>query len=523
MSATWKAVIQNNEAVVAQDAGPDFAIVVSGNQADADFWLERFQKHARTIFNRSRETPILASLEANPMGNFLGTLQSWRDWKSSTLAADSAATSGVAIMMMVVGSGSRLSPFTQKLHGRKAAFPTPRISTETGDFVNVGELAAGTMNAVLDYLRTRHFEGILIKWGDEMILPGTPLDLGTEDLSQTDFIRFGQGPQPTPELAVHKEWIVSDPHNNELEMLSRQGYDKLLKRLEPFQDLDVSVSVNLGSLALSFDAIEGLLDTFADVLDAPQGKINWDPYFWIALHCQDEAAWQREAQTETELGLTGIADLENAFPDFFARMQRFKSSLKEKKNLTDLSIKVFDFGDVYWADYGLQSRMREHLCDLIADSPRGAATRALYGIDTNRDENGNFIVDSHLPPGLTPANSVIIGATITDPNSTLNNAVVVGGQYGKLTLPNGGVVVHSQVDDLTLEDHTAMSFGSTGGQLHVPAGGRHTSVTHAGEEPDHFVATESIFDENPDFYDEPILTNALSFRDLAKKVQAAKD
>ncbi|MEM7146906.1 MAG: hypothetical protein AAF591_17380 [Verrucomicrobiota bacterium] len=512
----WQSIIHQNHATVAKNAGPDFAIVVSGNQNDADFWLDRFQKHAPTIFNQSRDTPILASLEANPMGNFLGTLQSWRDWKN-TSPADSHH--GVAIMMMVVGSGSRLSPFTQKLNGRKAAFPTPMISNHTGDFINVGELAAGTMNAVIDYLRTRNFEGILIKWGDEMILPGTDLDLGTDDLSQTDFIRFSQGTEPTPELAAHKEWIVADNDSNELEMISRQAHEKLLTRLEPFQDQDVSVRVNLGSLALSFDAIDGLLETFADVLEAPQGKINWDPYFWIALHCEDEAAWQREAQTESELGLTGIADLEKAFPDFFARMQKFKANLKEKKNLSDLSIKVFDFGDVYWADYGLQSRMREHLSDLIVDSPRGAATRALYGLDADRDQNGNLILDSDLPEGLTPTNSVIIGAKITNPDSTLNNAIVVGGEYGTLSIPNGGIAVHSHVDNLSLEDHTAMSFGSQADDLHVPAAGRHTTVQLPGTDPEHFIATESIFDENPDFYDVPILTNPLSFRDLAKKIK----
>lgn len=515
MSSNWESIIKENNAAITANAGPDFAIIVSGNQDDAEFWRDRFQKHAPSIFNHSRDTPILASLEANPMGNFLGTLQSWHDWKSADLAT---SDSGVAIMMMVVGSGSRLSPFTQKLHGRKAAFPTPKTSTDTGDFINVGELAAGTMNAVIAHLRDRSFEGILIKWGDEMILPGTPLDLGTDDLSQTDFIRFGQGTEPTPELALHKEWIVADPEANELEMLSRQKYDNLLKRIEPFKSEDCSIKVNLGSLALSFDAIEGLLHTFHDVLENPVGKINWDPYFWIALHCEDEAAWKREADTEKELGLNGIASLQKDFPDFFARMQQFKANLKQKKNLEQLSIKVFDYGDVYWADYGLQSRMREHLSDLIADSPRGAATRALYGLDTSPDENGNRIVDSDIAPGATITNSIVIGATITSPDSVLNNAVILGGQYGKLSLAHGGIAAHAVVEDLTLEDHSAMTFGSHAESLHIPAGGRHTTVAH-DDTPHHYVATESIFDENPGFYDEPVLGNPLAFSALAKKTK----
>jgi hypothetical protein len=376
---------------------------------------------------------------------------------------------------------------------------------------------------VMAHLRDRGFKGILIKWGDEIILPGAALDLGTDDLSNTDFIRFGQGTQPTPELALHKEWIVSDSEANELEMLSRQGYDKLLKRIEPFRDKDCSISVNLGSLALSFDAIEGLLATFGDILESPGGKINWDPYFWIALHCHDEAAWLREAHTEKELGLSGIASLEADFPDFFARMQEFKRSLQQRKNIDQLSIKVFDYGDVYWADYGLQSRMREHLCDLIADTSRGAATRALYGIDAERDSNGNFILQSEIHPDASLTNSIVIGAKIGDAETILNNAIVIGGAYGKLTMPKGGVTVHSHVEALALDDPTSMSFGSHADKLHIPSAGRHTTVLTAGDKAAHYIATESVFDENPDFYDEPILGNPLSFRELAKQVQADKD
>jgi hypothetical protein len=508
MSSHWQDYISENQA---GEAGPAFVVAVTGSESDAAFWKHRFTRHSSLLFKEGGTTEITSAVESTPRGNFLGTLQAWNDAKPQVDRGKNGL--GTGIMMMLVGSGSRLSPFTQQLLNRKSAFPTPKLGAEQ-QHLTIGEVAAGSMNRVIEFLQRRNFRGLLVKWGDEFVLPGAPLTLGADDLSTTDFVRFGQRTDPTEELAAHKEWIVCRKNSfEEVEFIPRQNYDSLVNRLSLFDDH--RTSVNLGSLAISFDALEALLLTFSDLLGPRQGVINWDPYFWIALHCEDERSWEAERAREESCGIHGIKNLEKSFPDFISRMLSFKRALNQRRS-GHIETRVFDFGDVYWADFGLQTRLREHFYWLLRSDERGKATRSLYGID-GADENGNYILRSSIPSGASIKNSIVVDATIRDKETTIVGGVVIGGNYGVIEAPNGGIAIESDVAHLSFEGGKGMSFRSKGDAIKLTEAGRHSTIHLSGND-NHFEATEATFDD-PNFFDEPVLSNNMSFRELASAVR----
>ena len=510
MYDVWSRNMRDNVGLVQQNAGPSTAIVVSGSESDQAYWGEHFCRTSSDVFCQDGSTYVASVYERFLRGNFLGTFNAWAEAMPG-IAASGIPLPDVGLMSMVFGKGKRLSPFTQALGNRKPAFPTPMKAPQSGVFLRTVDLANLSANSWVRHLTRSGFRGMIVKWGDEAVIPGVEWDARARDLSKVDAVRFVWQTEITKDLAREKEWVVTDSASGLMRFqFSRQDQDTLRGRIAALGD-DVQVGVNLGSLAISYPFLDTALEVLGDDVVDQKKWANWDPYAWIALCCQDENQWRAEAVHEEQLGRTGIRELEAHYPDFYPKLARLRRAL-ESRTGRPLAVGVLDFGETFWADLGLHLTLRETMDALTTESDRGRATRELFGIPHDRDKNGNIIVRSNIPPSADIRDSVLVDSIIVDQDSVLRRGVVVGGRHDWLSMPQGGCALFCAADRLEFQGPHGVAFRSLGSKIIIAEGGRHTSLL-LPDGPADMVSNESVLDYSGDNYAQPILGNELSFED----------
>jgi hypothetical protein len=516
MNAAWSHNIQSNLQLVEQNAGPGLVAIVSGSSADRSYWQTHLEEVCPDLYRRSEAVAITSVHERSRKGNFLGTLAAWA-------AAGGRRTGGsgpdVALISMVFGRGTRLSPFTQSLGNRKPAFPTPRYSERAGQYLSIADLSMLYSNLWADHLRQGSFRGVIVKWGDEAILPGVAWE--ARDFERFDAVRFVWRREITETLAREKEWIAIERGTGRvLQQFARQGLDTLQRRLAEQAKGEVDIGVNLGSLAVSHAFLAAAGDVFAEDVQTEGRWVDWDPYVWMALHCRDEADWDTERAHEAGTGKTGIRDLEARVPDFFGKIRRLRQRV-EGESGRPFAAAAVDFGEPLWVDFGLHGSMRQVLEIALADTAKGAIVRQFFGIEGERDSRGNIMARSAVPAAADIRDSIILDAVIRDPATVIHHGLVVGGRHGRVTMPEGGSALFCAVEDLRLAGPHAMAFRSLGARVELPAGGRHTTLLLPEQSVD-LVTNEAIVDYGGAEYANPILGNTMSFAE-AERLMAGVD
>jgi hypothetical protein len=505
----WRSNIQDNVRLVQQGLGPALMIIVSGSESDQAYWREHLERTASDVFRQQGDTFIASVHEKSLKGNFLGTFNAWAEARPA-IADRGQDLPDVALMSMVFGKGKRLSPFTQALGNRKPAFPTPRKAQNSGVFLRTVDLANLYSNTWIRHLADGGFRGLVVKWGDEAVVPGLEWGPLAHSFRDLDAVRFVWKTEITEDLAREKEWVVFDENTGLMRFqFSRQDLSTLRSRVSQL-GAGAQVGVNLGSLAISYPFLDAALQVLGeDILD-PQKWANWDPYAWIALCCQDESEWRAEAEEEEQAGKTGMRELEARFPDFYPKTARLRALL-ESRTGRPLAVGVLDFGETFWVDLGLHLTLRRTMDALTADSDRGRATRDMFGLPHHRDKNGNIIVRSEVPYLADIRDSVIVDSTISDRASVVRRGVIIGSRLKAPCLPHGGCVLFCAADDIDVTGPHAVAFRSIGSQITIPAGGRHTTLL-LPDGPVAMVSNESVLDYDQDNYAEPILGNSTSFQ-----------
>jgi hypothetical protein len=519
MTINWERNLRHNRQTVEDSLGPGLVAIVSGSQADQRYWEGRFQRTRAEVFRRDGSTRIVSVHEAVPRGNFLGTLCVWEGFNRPGGELAQGEGDPRVLISMLFGKGTRLSPFTQALGNCKPRFPTPYRFNNL--HLSIGECSTLYSSSLVRHLHDRGFRGVVVKWGDEIMLPGADWLASGEDFSQVDAVRFAWFTQPTTELAREKEWIMADAQDGRMIFqLVRQPQEALLARAISKQGSRHSrLGVNLGSLAASYPFLDLAQEAFSIDLSDPRQRVDWDPYVWLALACSTEAEWMEEVAYERGIGIPGMDQLLERIPDFYPRLAGVRERL-ERRNRRPFTVKVLDFGEVFWTDFGQHLALHQNLSALLADDERGRLTRALFDLPEVKDERGNRLVNACIPAGADIRNSLIVDAEITSPESIIHGGIVIGGSYGRLNLPQSGIAMFCTVGDLTFDGPHAIAFQSILPELRLAEGERHaTVITPRG--PLQLYTNEAITDYKGANYLQPLDGNPVSFDEAANLVEAA--
>ena len=176
VEAAWLSNIRETHALVRENRVGRLAIVVSGSEGDQRFWRNHIGSVATDVFRADGSTNVVSVREQTPKGNFLGTLNAWREIQQG-VREGAVTLPDVGLLSMVFGKGKRLSPFTQALGNCKAALPTPARSAASADYLRGGDLSSLFAGTWLDTIGRAGFQGLIVKWGDEALIPGVRWEL----------------------------------------------------------------------------------------------------------------------------------------------------------------------------------------------------------------------------------------------------------------------------------------------------------------------------------------------------------
>lgn len=423
----------------------DRLLIVTGDYLETTFW--------DAILNE-KNSPDGPNywVERGKKGNLLGTLQAY-----SAMRGDSRASAPIEQILMFFGSGTRLSPFTQSLRNVKAAFPLPD-GDRGSNGLTIGEAAIRAAAPLNDSLRDAGFAGIVLTWGDQVLIPSMPLRADRDAFARADVVRFGWRKEPDATLATQKEWLQVDARTGAVVRdISRQPLDQLNDALRQGAPPNSCTFVNLGSFAASDEFFSRAADAFGDRVHDSSSAANWDPYFWAALQTSSLDAWNELARSEARAGLSGLQALLESVPDFYSIVQTFKNNF-ERHVGRPIFVAVLDFGEPYWIDVGNHHALSSALADMFSSSEHGSAIREFLGLPESLSAGASFVANSSLPPDCVVDNSIVIGTAITGQASRIRGSVVLGSRIGRLVADRGTSAIWCRADDLRVNGPHGFAF-----------------------------------------------------------------
>ncbi len=513
MSEQWLSNIRAIQAIIQHNQGLKLVNVVSGSLADQQYWQERLEGTRQDVFRADGQTQILSSLEKTRKGNFLGSINAWMGIDQALQGYDRPP---VILMNMVFGLGTRLSPFTQALTNRKPAFPTPMRSSHGALYLSTVDAASMSADLWMHYLEQNGFRGIVVKWGDEAVIPGKTWETAPGNFKDVDGVRFVWRTEPTEDLAREKDWVEFDARSSLMTFqYTRQGLESLRERISG-RGHDRPVGVNLGSLGISYRLMEVVQEVFARDVADDEKWVDWDPYTWIALSCPGEAEWKAEAGLEDKLGKSGLRDLERRLPDFYQKIRQVRDRFQVRYGRLPV-IKVLDFGQTYWMDWGLHPSLRRSLQALTTDSELGVATRELFRLPHERDGRGNILLRSTFPPQADIRDSVLVDSVIASPETVVHGGVVVAGRHRRLSMPEGGCALFCAADELEYGGPNAIAFKFTGESARLAEGDR-LACLYFSDGALEMRTNESLVQYEGENYSLPVNGNPISFEEATRRM-----
>jgi hypothetical protein len=490
---------------------PGTLAIVSGSESAKNLW----QKILDGAKSSLKALSVFSLHEDLPVNQAFGVLLLWQRLR------DAADRTRGPLATFVFGSGTRSTPFTETDNAQKPAIVTPvRVVSDGKErYLTMVELALRYFLPVQQYLMRSGFEGLIIKWGDEVQIPTCDLSGQNPALfGNADIVRFVSMQEMTTDSASNKDWVGVNDKQHVTAFIPRRplsDMEKLADRgLVQKRHGKLYGGVNLGSVAVSYELLDALLNEFKGEVNDSTAQRNdrpaLDPEFFTALtiavsHDEQERreAWHRAIQESKD-----VQKLSATVPDVLERIRRAISTLARPVKMMAL-----DFQDQYWGDIGQHPQIYDFYMGLNESGPKGDILRALADIPDQRDEHGNIIVgDSYISQNITVKNSVLINVTLTG-QGRIAHSVLIGTRAGNIDMENGFDV---------LSTATSLQVSSRGGTykvvsdvpVSVAAGERVTTLfmpihgTHLMRVHEHTNLRDTAAT-----YDVPICGNPVSFKD----------
>jgi hypothetical protein len=486
---------------------PRVLATVSGSAAAQRFWQHQLDRAAPALGAR-----VGVSLHEDlPVNQAFGLLLLGERLRPRVRDGEGA------LAAFVFGEGTRATPFTETEGGQKPALWS--FVRRDGRFLSTVEVALRTFAPVEAYLRRSGFEGLVVKWGDEIQVP--TLDLSGVDpaLAEADVVRFVSLRAMTDDDARQKDWVGVDASGEVTAFIPRRP----LAEMAPLaargllrRDGDRLVGgINLGSIALSWRLLDVLLEELGeDVHDATahrKDRPDLDPQLFTALCVAriDEAEARRHAWEAARAESAAMEAMHRRAPGLFDRLRRALEAFAARHG-RPARIRALDFGDQYWGDIGQHRQMRALYGALRSDGPDGEVARALAGVGEADAEGNRIDASTVLGPEVDVRGSVLLGARVDA--GTVIDSVLLGTHVEELSA-EGAFDVGSRVGRLRLAPESG-AYRLLERDAEVGPGERATTVILEDEALLLRVEEDTDLRDRTRTYDVPILGNPRSFRDV---------
>lgn len=510
------------DALFAGGRPPEIVGTVSGSPGAQRFWRRQLDRAHADL--GAREVHSLH--EDLPVNQALGLLLAWQRIRPHRRPGDGT------LLAFVFGEGSRATPLTEAEGGQKPAIRS-FVAVGTGAdrrVLSTVELALRSFAPVERLLHRSGFEGMVVKWGDEVQIPTRDL-AGTEPLlAGADVVRFVSVQRITDDTARNKDWVGVAADGRVTAFIPRRPLSEmgpladrgLLRRGE---DGALFGGINLGSVALSARLLDLLLDELGAEVNDPdadrQRRPDLDPQLFTALciAAMPDPAARSHAWDEALRESPAMAKLARDMPDILDRLRAVLDRF-EARHGRPVRMVALDFGDQYWGDIGQHRQMRAQLMALREPTADGEIARSLAGIDAlPRDAHGNLRVgDTRLGPDVRVRGSVLLDAVIDQ--GEIVDSVLVGTRAGRL-VARDAFDVGSVVRDLRLDPGSGAYRVASTAPVAAGPGERVTTVVLPDRSLLMRVHEGTDLRDRTRTYDVPILGNPLSFRDAHRLVTDA--
>ncbi len=503
-------------------AGPKLLATVSGSATAQRFWQGKLEG-AREEF---RANHLLSFHEDLPVNQAFGVLLAWQRLRQHFVKGEGA------LAAFVFGEGTRATPFTETDNGQKPALESfVRRAVRPGEgsapYLSMVELAMRHFASVEAYLRRSGFDGVVFKWGDELLIPSCALTGSSARFAGADIVRFVSMQTVSEDTALNKDWVGVDASGKITSFIPRRPLERMYALADMgLMDRDGSAlvaGINLGSIAVSRMLLDALLGEFSlevnDVCANRSARPDLDPQFFAALviAAGDVNGSCAQIWRSATLEVPALAKLDRDMPGLLTRLLGVLSRFRAQHGRSARLV-AMDFGEVYWGDVGQHQQILAFYMALNERGPTGRIARSLAGIELPRDAAGNIIDgSSRLGPKVLVENSVLIDCDVA--SGTVVDSVLIGTRASTVQA-RGAFDVQSTVGELCLEPRAGTYKVVHPGRVLARAGERVTTL---------FMGEEAVLmrvDETTDLkdrkhnYDVPILGNSMSFADAHMAMSA---
>jgi phosphomannomutase len=503
--------IAHTEALFERGSPPKVIGTVCGSEAARRFWQHRLDEIQPAF--KAREA--ISFHEDLPVNQAFGLLLLWHRLRDRLRPQEGA------LIAFVFGEGTRATPFTETDNGQKPAMSSfvKLGGANAKRYLSMVELGLKYFAPVEAYLRRSGFDGVVVKWGDEV-------QIATNDLSGTsplfagaDIVRFVSKRTMTDFDAANKDWVGVDAGGHVTAFIPRRPLAQMRALAERGlieQRGDALIAgINLGSIAVSRALLDELLAEFeSEVLDPSADRArrpDLDPQFFSALTIaaiqNEEDRWRVWDQYRSEL--QSLRDLEKDMPDILKRLRGVLERFAARHGRPP-RIVAMDFADQYWGDVGQHRQIFEFYLALNDRGASGTIARALAGLRQTRDANNNILVNSAIGEARV-VNSVVIDCQIQ--SGEIANSILIGTRGGTLQVKEG-FDIGSTVREMSL-GRRAGAYKVVSRELVSAREGERITTLFLPDGRDVLMRVHEDTDlrNKRSNYDVPILGNAISFRE----------
>lgn len=399
----------------------EIAIITAGTKQQEAFWQSHFDLLRGTLLKPSTLLLVVHEDWEGGAGNGLGTLYAYRkgiEKARSLYNADllELQKQGATVALYhTAGKGMRLYPLAGSEYNNKAAVKLPGLD----DSQSLLTILDGVIKQTLAH--APQLAGRLaVFWGDQIFLPSKAFSFSPRNhIDILAKMRPLPSRQEWENLSLDQYGLIAFDALGQAKIVDKCDFDTFQKLIQRHKiEAEGGIGISLGCFSLSYPMTAALLDCFTAELDLKKGRMDSDPFFWMAT-VLDQETYSENMQKK----LYPREDTEN----HYRRMQKFK----EEFCFRHPELNFFGALDIgtksFWWDYGTVLNYFTNNMKLTGVTAESVAMRKFF--DLYLDANDSCLVNCNIGSGNIK-NSVLIG--VEAEHLDADSCLIVNSKFTKL-------------------------------------------------------------------------------------------